>query len=128
MISLKTAEEIHNILVHQFGGALGVRDLPALESALARPFQKFDNVLLYSDPIHQAAALIESIIVNHPFVDGNKRTGYVLMRLFLLENNFDIRASQEEKYEFVITIASGNKSLIEIVGWLLTHTSQKNIS
>ena len=78
--------------------------------------------------MHQAAALIESIIVNHPFVDGNKRTGYVLMRLFLLENNFDIRASQEEKYEFVITIASGNKSLIEIVGWLLSHTSQKNIS
>lgn len=123
MISLKTVEEIHTILVQKFGGAQGVRDLSGLESALSRPFQTFESTNLYPDPIHQAAALIESIIVNHPFVDGNKRTGYVLMRLHLIANNIDIVASQEEKYTFTISIASGNKSFDEIVGWLQNHTS-----
>ena len=75
MISLKEIAEIHQTLLDEFGGAHGIRDLPALDSAIARPFQRFDNHELYPDPIHKAASLIESILMNHPFVDGNKRTG-----------------------------------------------------
>jgi death-on-curing protein len=64
------------------------------------------------------AAIIEKIVSNHPFIDGNKRVGYVLMRLFLLEQGMDIKASQKQKYDFVIAIASGNHSFEEIVSWI----------
>ena len=60
-----------------------------------------------STPIKKATALLESIITNHPFVDGNKRTGYFLFRAFLLEHGFDINLNDEYKYTFVIDIASG---------------------
>ena len=122
MISIKEAEQIHKILIDTFGGAHGIRDLSALESALSRPFQTFDDKELYPTAIDKAAALAESILNNHPFVDGNKRTGYVLMRLFLLENGEDINATQVDKYEFVMSIASGKIRFEEIVSWLEKHS------
>ena len=122
MISIKEAEQIHKILIDTFGGAHGIRDLSALESALSRPFQTFDDKELYPTAIDKAAALAESILNNHPFIDGNKRTGYVLMRLFLLQNGQDINATQVEKYEFVISIASGKIRFEEIVSWLEKHS------
>lgn len=122
MISLQEAEKIHQILISEFGGANGIRDKDLLDSALVRPFQTFDEKELYPNPLDKAASLIESILINHPFVDGNKRTGYVLMRLLLLESNLDIVASQEEKYDFVINIASGQSTFDAIVKWLALHT------
>src|SRR5690349_1658245 len=95
MISPIQAEQVHNILIEQFGGALGLRDSGALASALSRPFQTFEGKELYPTPIQKAASLIESILSNHPFVDGNKRTGYVLMRLLLINGGYDIKATQE---------------------------------
>ena len=121
MISIKEAEEFHQILIEAFGGANGIRDLAALESALARPFLTFDDTELHPTPIHKAAALIESILVNHPFIDGNKRTGYVLMRIYLISNGLDILATQEEKYDFVINIASGLTKFESILEWLTKH-------
>jgi death-on-curing protein len=118
MISIKEIEELHRILIDHFGGAHGVRDYASLQSALSRPFHTFDGKELYPTPILKAASLIESILQNHPFVDGNKRTGYTVMRLFLLKNNLDISASQEEKYDFVINIASGISDFDMIVEWL----------
>jgi death-on-curing protein len=105
MISIKEVEEIHKTLIRLFGGAGGVRDFSALESSLSRPFQTFAGKELHSIPLQKAAALIESIVINHPFVDGNKRTGYVVMRSFLITNGLDIHATQKEKYDFVINIA-----------------------
>lgn len=122
MISTKEAEQIHKILIDTFGGAHGVRDLSALESALKRPFQTFDEKDLYPTAIDKAAALAESILNNHPFIDGNKRTGYVLMRLCLLHFRRDINASQQDKYEFVINIATGKIRFEEIVSWLEQHS------
>lgn len=121
MISVKEAEEIHKILIDAFGGAHGIRDLGALESALARPYQTFEKNELHPTPILKAASLIESILINHPFLDGNKRTGYVLMRIFLISNGLDIKASQEEKYDLVINIASGKAKFATIVTWLNNH-------
>lgn len=122
MISLQEVEKIHQILILEFGGANGIRDKDFLDSALARPFQTFDGKELYPTPLDKAASLIESILINHPFVDGNKRTGYVLMRLLLLQNKLDILASQEEKYSFVMDIASGYSNFETIVKWLANHT------
>jgi death-on-curing protein len=121
MISIKEVEQIHKILINHFGGSDGIRDLSALESSLTRPFQTFNEKELHQSPISKAAALIESIVINHPFLDGNKRTGYVVMRSFLIANGLDIKAAQNEKYDFVINIASGNIRLEEIIEWLQNH-------
>ena len=124
MISIKETEEIHKLVIEMFGGSHGIRDYNALNSALARPFQTFDNKDLYSDTIQKAASLIESILINHPFIDGNKRTGYILLRMFLIQNGVDISATQEEKYEFVIGIASSKIKYEQILDWLQKHITK----
>ena len=118
MISIQETLYIHNLLIKTFGGSSGVRDFQALESALSRPFQTFDSVELYPSIIEKAASLLESLLANHPFVDGNKRTGYVLMRLFLKKNEMDIVADEETKYQFLIDVASGVKRYDDILIWL----------
>jgi death-on-curing protein len=106
---IETADvmKIHQLLIEEFGGSLGLRDSNGLEAALNRPKATFEGKELYPRPIDKAAALLESILINHPFIDGNKRVGYVLMRLFLLNNNLDIEASEDWKYNFVISITTG---------------------
>ena len=118
MIDLENAIKIHEILIEEFGGTKGIRDIKLLKSALSRPFQTFDKKELYPTTVKKAAALIESILVNHPFLDGNKRIGYVLMRLLLLESDMDIVASQDDKYNFVISIAKGDLSFEKITEWI----------
>jgi death-on-curing protein len=118
MIDINEVEKIHDILIEKFGGGKGIRDKGLLESAINRPFQTFDSPDLYPDPVDKAAAIFESIITNHPFVDGNKRTAYVLMRLILKSNNLDIRSGQNEKYDFVIRSASGQVSFDQIRAWI----------
>ena len=126
MISVSEAILIQDILIEKFGGTRGIRDRGLLESALSRPFQTFDNKDLYPSVIKKAAALIESILINHPFIDGNKRIGYVLMRLFLIDNGLDIFANQDDKYDFVINIASGHFDFDKICTWLEKHTKERN--
>lgn len=118
MISIKETEIIHNILIDKFGGSKGVRDFGLLESALARPFATFNDEDLYPTPIEKASAILESIVINHPFVDGNKRTAYTLMRLILLENGLDIIASQQLKYDLVISASMGEFRFEDIRNWI----------
>lgn len=124
MIPIKEVEHLHRVLIDSFGGSHGIRDKAALESAIARPFQTFDGKELYPSVLEKAASLIESILINHPFIDGNKRTGYTLLRLFLIQNEIDITASQDNKYEFVIDIASGTLKYEGIVSWLSSNTKR----
>jgi death-on-curing protein len=126
MIDLKTVESIHNILIDKFGGGKGIRDQGSLEASLARPYATFDQKDLYPTSIDKASALFESLIINHPFVDGNKRTAYVLMRLTLMADNLDIVASQNEKYAFVIGASKGEIRFDEIKAWLTLHVSKKD--
>jgi death on curing protein len=126
MIPIKEVEQLHRILIDKFGGSHGIRDNSALQSAPARPFQTFDGKELYTSFLEKAASLIESILINHPFVDGNKRTGYTLLRFFLIQNGIDIVASQDNKYEFVIDIASGTLKYEGIVSWLTSNTRTMN--
>ena len=78
MITKEEVFLIHDEVVKLHGGANGIRDIGGLESAIARPYQTFAEEDLYPTCFEKAAAIGESIIMNHPFIDGNKRTGYVL--------------------------------------------------
>ena len=118
MIWLEEVLKIHNILIEKFGGSPGIRNRELIESSIARPFNTFDSIDLYPTPIDKAAAIIESIVKNHPFIDGNKRTGYTLMRLILLNEGLDIKATEDEKYDFVINIAEGKSTFDDIKNWI----------
>lgn len=118
MITVEVAIGIHRVLIKKYGGLPGIRDHAALDSAIARPYQTFDGNELYKSSPQKAAAIIESIVRNHPFLDGNKRTGYVLMRLILMKDGRDIDSSEEDKYELVIKIASGQIDYKGIKAWI----------
>ncbi|NJM93926.1 MAG: type II toxin-antitoxin system death-on-curing family toxin, partial [Cytophagales bacterium] len=99
-------------------GAKGIRDKGILESAIKRPFQTFDGKDLYPGSVDKAAAIFESIVSNHPFVDGNKRTAYVLMRLILKRYQLDIEVDQDVKFEFVMKAAKGELAFDKIKTWI----------
>ena len=122
MISIDEVINIHNLLIETFGGSKGIRDDSALQSAISRPFQTFQEKELYPTAVDKASAILESIISNHPFVDGNKRIGYVLMRLVLIENGYDIKTSEEEKFEFILDVAKREIKFDLIKSWI-----QKNL-
>jgi death-on-curing protein len=121
MISLETALIIHHKSIETYGGGSGIRDEDSLLAALGRPWQTFDQQELYASPVDKAAALFESIIINHPFIDGNKRTAYVLLRLTLHLYGLDIIANEEEKYFMTIEASRGTIRFDEIKGWISNH-------
>ncbi len=125
MIDYQEVLEIHQVLIREFGGSQGVIDENGLKSALERPFSGFGETEFYPSPEEKAGAILESIVKNHPFIDGNKRTGYVLMRLVLMNFGKDIQATQDEKYNFVIAVASGQLDFQQIVTWIKQRTADK---
>jgi death on curing protein len=112
---------IYNKVIEQGDGSKGMRDIRLLESAVARPHATFDGRDLYPGIFSKVAALGYSIINNHPFIDGNKRVGYMCMRVFLNINGYDIEASLDEKYKFVIEIAENVMDEKTMAKWLKEH-------
>ena len=113
---------IYNEVINETGGSRGIRNIGLLESAVARPQSSFAGKNFYPDVFSKAAVIGHSIIRNHPFVDGNKRTGYMAMRLFLNVNGYDLKAPLKEKYKFVMEIAQGMKEEESIAQWLKKHS------
>jgi death on curing protein len=93
---------IHDLLVEEFGGAEGVRDLGALEAAVFRPQTGY-----YEDAIAEAAALLESLIQNHPFLDGNKRTAVASADVHLRLNGLELGGDSAEHHRFIIGLMAG---------------------
>ncbi|XGB40286.1 MAG: type II toxin-antitoxin system death-on-curing family toxin [Cyanobacteria bacterium LVE1205-1] len=118
--------ELHRRILEQSGGALGIRDLGLLESAIAQPRMTFDREDLYPSLLEKAAALGFSIIMNHPFVDGNKRTGHAATELLLVLNGLEISASVDEQERVVLAIVSGELGREAFVEWLQQHTAPAN--
>lgn len=105
---------IHDRLLQDFGGAAGVRDGGALESALFRPQTGY-----YDDVLAEAAALFESLIQNHPFVDGNKRTAFAATDVFLRLNGLSLAVGDAEAYEFIVgSLERGELDRDRIDAWL----------
>jgi death on curing protein len=122
MILIEDILKVHQILIEKYGGGIGVREFGSLESAIARPFQTFDGEDLYETIFEKAAALGESIIINHPFIDGNKRTGFVSMIALVEAAGYFLNASEEEAYAFTIKISTGEIRFEQIVEWLKQNT------
>lgn len=124
MILHSEIHKLHELSIDKYGGSYGIRDEGLLDSAIARPFQTFGGEDLYATTIEKAAAIAESIIINHPFVDGNKRTGFLAMLAILKMGDMFLSASEEDAYQFTISISTGDIKFDEIVLWLKNNTQQ----
>ena len=114
----KVVAAIHQRQLAEHGGLDGVRDPGMLSSALARPRNTFAYTQPKPDLATLAAAYAFGVIKNHPFVDGNKRTAYVLCRTFLKLNGKDIDATEVEKYQTVVAVADGSLSEEQFAEWI----------
>ncbi len=103
------------------GGSQRVRSLGALESALNSPLATFDGTDLYPDIVEKVAMLLNSITNNHPFIDGNKRTAFVVTATILEDNGYKTQFTQEEVVSFMLQIAQGKVNQTEIKQWLDEH-------
>lgn len=121
MIARAEALYYHAELVRRFGGADGVRDEGILDASLNRPFATFAGQDLFPTPQEKAAAVMHGIITGHPFLDGNKRTGYALARLILQDADLDIEAGEDDRYDMVILVATGQLDVDGIVAWMRTR-------
>lgn len=120
-LSLREILELHDEIIEVSGGARGIRDIRALESAINQPRLTFDRTELYPDILTKAAALCFFLIMNHPFIDGNKRIGHAAMETFLILNGFEIEASIDEQEAIILDLASGKLDRKEFTTWLDKH-------
>ncbi len=109
---------IHYEMVKRFGGSHGVRDIGLVESAVGRPQATFDGNDLYETVFDKAAALLQSLLKNHPFVDGNKRTALSSAGIFLKDNGYRLKNTHKEEVEFAVRVDNENLSVEEISAWL----------
>lgn len=116
---------LHNRIIEETGGAHGVRELSLLLSAIGRPQAVFAGNDLYPDIFTKAAALLDSLNRNHPFLDGNKRTAISAAIIFLEMNGYAFSAQNKSLARFMMKCARGEVVLDEIARWLATHSSQK---
>ena len=113
---------LHQRITAVSGGSGGLRSKHLLESAVYRPQASFGGQDLYPDVFIKAAVLGHSLILNHLFVDGNKRIGFEAMRLTLRLNGHDVRAAVNEKFNFVMAIANKKIDEHQIAEWLKKHS------
>jgi len=120
-LTLDEVLELHRLALEQSGGARGIRDSGALESATAQPYMAFGGQDLYPTVVEKASALAFSLIKNHPFVDGNKRVGHLAMETFLVLNGHELAAAVEEQEQVILRVADGSMSRDEFTGWVRAH-------
>lgn len=124
-ITLDEVLAIHDDMVERYGGSFGIRDLGLIQSAIARPQASFGGVDLYPGIIDKASALFHSLIFNHAFADGNKRTALTSTARFLHLNGYDLNAQQKELIDFPLKVENKHLSFEEIAKWLKLHTRKK---
>jgi death-on-curing protein len=113
--------EIYSQVMKQSSGGFGIRELGALESAVAQPRMTFNGDELYPTIVEKASALGFSLIQNHPFIDGNKRAGHAAMESFLMFNGYEISANADEQVDVILGVASGKIDRNTFTEWLKNH-------
>ncbi|WP_310429468.1 type II toxin-antitoxin system death-on-curing family toxin [Chamaesiphon sp. VAR_48_metabat_135_sub] len=117
-LTLAEVIELHRGILEQVAGNGGIRELGALESALAQPRMTFGGEELYPTIIEKASALGFSIVMNHPFVDGNKRAGHAAMETFLVLNRLEIKAMVDQQEQVILALAAGELERDAFTNWL----------
>ncbi len=120
-LALGEVLELHHRILHQTGGAEGVRDLAGIESALTQPQMIFAGQELYPTIGSKAASLCFSLVTNHPFIDGNKRTGHAAMEVFLILNGFELAADIDDTEQTILRLAEGRLARDMLVDWVTRH-------
>jgi death-on-curing protein len=113
--------KFHRALIDEHGGSSEIRDEGLLDSALATPFQTFGGYSLFPTVREKAVRLGYGIISNHPFLDGNKRTGAHSMLVMLSINGIELKHTQRELWEMIQKVAEGKADYDELLKWVLTH-------
>src|SRR3972149_7015317 len=117
--------ELYRRVIEETGGASGVRDLSALLSSIAQPRMTFEGQDLYPDLADKAAALGFSIVMNHPFLDGNKRTAHAAMEAFLLLNGHELVAATPEQEQVLLGLADGKLTREQFASWIADHLQRR---
>ena len=120
-LSLGEVVELHRLVVAQAGGAAGLRDLGALESAVAQPRATFAGTELYPSLAEKAAALGYSLALNHPFIDGNKRVAHAALETFLVLNGRELEAGVDDAERTILALAAGALTREQFVAWVTRH-------
>jgi death-on-curing protein len=124
-LSIEQVLALHAFQKRKYGGGAGLRDRAALEAALARPGTTFGGEDLYPELTDKAAALMHSLVANHPFVDGNKRVGAHALLLFLMANGFDPLFTPAELVDVTLAVARGELSAEALAIWLRQRVRQR---
>lgn len=117
---------VHKFQIARYGGSAGCRDRGGVEAAVARPQMTFGGEDLYEDHAAKAAALLHSLVMNHPFVDGNKRVGAHAALLYLRANELDLRFSPAQLTELTLATARGEMSAEAIAIWFRQRTRYRD--
>lgn len=117
-LTIEEVFRLHDRVIERTGGSAGVRDRGALESAVAQPQMTFSGDDLYPTLPEKAATLCFSLAMNHPFVDGNKRTAHAAMEVFLILNGFEIRSSVDDQEAMMLSLATGILKREGLTEWL----------
>ena len=125
-ISVQQIEALHASQLEAYGGLGGLRDRGALESAVARPAMTFGGEDLYPDLAAKAAALMHSLVMNHPFVDGNKRVGAQAAIVFVVVNSSDLRVSSDELVDLTLAVARGEVDAESLAIWFRQRISSED--
>ena len=121
---IEEAYAIHEAIINRAGTKAGVRDFSLLHSAVERPKATFAGRSLYPTLFSMAAALLQSLCMNHPFTDGNKRTAWATTKRFLWMNGYHLMAKPHEGADFMIRVDNEKPDLPEIVSWLRSHCTK----
>ena len=121
-LTLGEVVTLHRAVIESAGGATGIRDVRALESALAQPRATYGGVDLHMTLAAKAAALTYSLALNHPFVDGNKRVAHAAMEVFLALNGLELVADVDEQERLMLDVAAGRSSRQRLEEWLGQRT------
>ena len=122
-VDIDQAYWVHEHIIARAKTKAGIRDFTLLHSALERPKATFEGRDLYPTVFAKAAALLQSLCLNHPFTDGNKRTSWAVTHKFLWDNGYHLKSNKTQAADFMVYVDNSKPDLKEIMSWLKSHST-----